>query len=533
MKKKVLAVALTLALVVALLVPALSAVATTGPDVEVTTSTVTAKRGDEITVKVTVTKNDGFFAMVLDVTNSNLVYKSAVLGADFAGKVGLTAGTSLVFDSLALDDMSQPTNVTTTGVLATITFTVKSDAAYGTTDIVAAMQAGGCDVDENDINFTCNKGTLTVACANHVYDNNCDEDCNECGATRTAPHNWNNTYNTDADKHWIVCRDCPATKEEGTHTYTDDCDDSCNVCGYTRTAPHDWQGTLTKDATGHWTACDDCTAKKDFAAHVYDDDCDEDCNICGYVREAPHNWKTYYDSDEDYHWIKCADCTAIKNKAEHTDTYRSVAVMPTLEDKGLFNIYCMDCGFNVGTEEIPVLEKKVEIAKNSFAEFEKGLPSDLTYHCTDGQELADALAEQPEWFCNLVKDAGLELDDIVSVGWLDSLLYYSDIEGDVTITLDISAYTDKFKDLKLYYAKYVEADEKQKLFVVDGQEIKDGVVTFTLPVKDAVYNDFVLTGDAIPTPDGDNFSTVAFAALAAVAMAAVLVIGKKRFALDK
>jgi len=64
----------------------------------------------------------------------------------------------------------------------------------------------------------------------HLYDNACDVDCNECGATR----------------------------EVGAHVYDNACDTSCNVCGAER-------------------AVDD---------HVYDNACDVDCNVCGEVREV-------------------------------------------------------------------------------------------------------------------------------------------------------------------------------------------------------------------------------------------------------
>ena len=83
--------------------------------------------------------------------------------------------------------------------------------------------------------------------AKHIYDNACDKDCNECGATRT-----------------------PAA-----HAYVNACDKDCNVCGAVRTP----------------------------AAHVYDNACDADCSVCGFAR-------TVLDHKDENENGKCDSCGA-------------------------------------------------------------------------------------------------------------------------------------------------------------------------------------------------------------------------------
>ena len=86
------------------------------------------------------------------------------------------------------------------------------------------------------------------ATGEHVYDAACDADCNVCGALRTAA---DHTYEvtvvdptcSTAGAKIHVCVSCgytftdiiPAT---GEHVYDDDCDADCNVCGMMRLAPH-------------------------------------------------------------------------------------------------------------------------------------------------------------------------------------------------------------------------------------------------------------------------------------------------------
>ena len=161
----------------------------------------------------------------------------------------------------------------------------------------------------------------TYASMPHIYDNDCDTTCDNCGYSRTITHNYewvidksetcgetgvkheectvchekrneNTVIDATGNHHygWVVdksetcgeagikheeCTVCHVTRSEntaipatGNHDYDNDCDASCNVCGFERNIEH-----------------------------TYDNDCDEVCNICEHIREVePHyviNEKTH------------------------------------------------------------------------------------------------------------------------------------------------------------------------------------------------------------------------------------------------
>ena len=100
----------------------------------------------------------------------------------------------------------------------------------------------------------------------HVYDNDCDEYCNVCGARRDAKAH---VYSSICDEN---CNVCDAFNEDAAaHTYYNACDAECNVCGKTR----------------------------EVGAHEYTADCDAYCNICGGKRDAAaHAWGEWVVEEE-------------------------------------------------------------------------------------------------------------------------------------------------------------------------------------------------------------------------------------------
>nr|MBQ8890076.1 DNA/RNA non-specific endonuclease [Clostridia bacterium] len=87
----------------------------------------------------------------------------------------------------------------------------------------------------------------------HIYDNACDTDCNECGESREVGEH------TDADGNG-KCDECGIEVEAPAcqHTYDNACDTDCNKCGESR----------------------------EVGEHTYDNACDTDCNECGESREV-------------------------------------------------------------------------------------------------------------------------------------------------------------------------------------------------------------------------------------------------------
>ncbi|MBO5212006.1 MAG: hypothetical protein J6B60_00525 [Clostridia bacterium] len=88
----------------------------------------------------------------------------------------------------------------------------------------------------------------------HAYDNECDIDCNNCGAER----------------------------EFGGHFYENDCDEFCDSCGFYRSTTHIYDNDCDKN-------CNVCEEIRD-ASHKYDNDYDEECNACGALRKTRNGY---------------------------------------------------------------------------------------------------------------------------------------------------------------------------------------------------------------------------------------------------
>ncbi len=136
----------------------------------------------------------------------------------------------------------------------------------------------------------------------HVYDNDCDADCNECGEERTpADHAYDNACDAD-------CYVCGATRIPADHAYDNACDADCNVCGAERTpADHAYDNACDAD-------CNVCGATRIPADHVYDNACDADCNVCGAGRTpADHVYDNACDKS-------CNECGAERTVGDHVYT---------------------------------------------------------------------------------------------------------------------------------------------------------------------------------------------------------------------
>ena len=107
---------------------------------------------------------------------------------------------------------------------------------------------------------TCGKTIVEqniVPVIEHSYDDQCDTNCNVCGATRVVSG----------------------------HVFDHDCDTDCNVCGFTREIEHQ-----------------------------FDNDCDDICNVagCGYARVTYHNYESVGTPSADYATVSvtytCSTC---------------------------------------------------------------------------------------------------------------------------------------------------------------------------------------------------------------------------------
>lgn len=161
----------------------------------------------------------------------------------------------------------------------------------------------------------------------HVYDNDCDKDCNVCAYSgREVEHAASNEYGYDSEIHAKKCPTCGGYYAEEEHKYTNDCDTTCNVCSYERSITHSYGDLLLSDADGHWNACSVCGEKGNFEEHNPGPEATEDsaqvCLDCGYVLEGKKNHEHVYGDyvhNEYQHWRECEadDCDARSDSAGH------------------------------------------------------------------------------------------------------------------------------------------------------------------------------------------------------------------------
>ncbi len=126
----------------------------------------------------------------------------------------------------------------------------------------------------------------------HIYDNDCDTDCNNegCSYTRTTEHV---SEDDDGDCNTaILCSVCDAIITPAMeHSFDNDCDIDCNNegCSYTRTTEH-----VSEDDDGDCNTAILCSVCDAIITHVmehsFDNDCDIDCNNegCSYTRVIEH-----------------------------------------------------------------------------------------------------------------------------------------------------------------------------------------------------------------------------------------------------
>lgn len=149
------------------------------------------------------------------------------------------------------------------------------------------------------------KGYVPVASdEQHVYDNNCDAECNFCGIIREVPHDYANVCDRDCNLCGFI-RQAP-------HLYDSDCDDTCNLCGVRRKAnQHTYDNACDN-------TCNNCGAIREIGdSHIYSDTCDQDCNNCGIKREPPHAYDDEYDDT-------CDTCGAWRDVPERPATITGI-----------------------------------------------------------------------------------------------------------------------------------------------------------------------------------------------------------------
>lgn len=217
----------------------------------------------------------------------------------------------------------------------------------------------------------------------HVFDNNCDPDCNVCGYTRTpSDHVYDHACDT-------TCNECGHEREVEDHHYCSDCDTTCNHCGHTR----------------------------EVGEHVYDHACDDQCNECGHKRTvAEHNWsEDYKNNGEGEHWHYCTHCdirgpreACVYDQKVSEDKYLHTAATNTT--KGVYYYSCV-CG-----EASDTLTYELEKLASGIGYFNRsknydGLPAEIDCRVkSDGELIAEfkKIGESEDKYTTVVpKDAAV------------------------------------------------------------------------------------------------------------------------------
>ena len=195
----------------------------------------------------------------------------------------------------------------------------------------------------------------------HAYDHPCATECYLCGAIREVEHAWYLVNATEPTCSTVglyryKCELCgepymesiPAT---GEHVYDDDSDSECNVCGEVREIEvhvHEWIEKSSKPATctedGQTTLyCPGCgIVMREIVpalGHAYDNDADPDCNNCGEKREVEGECAHEYKTPCDNYCYKCGEW----REAGHV--YQTTAdIAPPCAEHYVKEYVCMNCG---------------------------------------------------------------------------------------------------------------------------------------------------------------------------------------------
>ena len=190
-----------------------------------------------------------------------------------------------------------------------------------------------------------------------------DQLCTVCSYVITARKEHKHTYeaewSNDKVGHWHACtgKTCTMEKDYAAHVYDDDCDPDCNTCGYERENSHtyDTDGWLTTNFA-HWNICSICGEESEHEKHVAGPEASEEeaqvCTICNYELapklEHTHDFGSAYIGNKENHWQEC-DCGELSVPEPH------VWDEGTKSGKKTVTFRCTLCG-----------EEKTEAASSGF-----------------------------------------------------------------------------------------------------------------------------------------------------------------------
>lgn len=164
MKRRILALILSLSMIFTMSAVSMSAVAQTGNG-EITLESVTAENGESVSMDVLFQNNPGIWGMDLRISyDKSALTLTSVENGDFFQDAEWTKGNLnadvyiLSYEASALENIT-----TSSGTLATLNFTVSDTAAAGDYTVTASYNAGDIiNVSFDDINPSITNGKITV-----------------------------------------------------------------------------------------------------------------------------------------------------------------------------------------------------------------------------------------------------------------------------------------------------------------------------------------------------------------------------------
>jgi len=286
--KRTLAIFVSIALMLGMMVVPVTVSAASVATVTVETAPGEVMPGDPVTLAVTIANNPGFtnIEWVIDYDTSRLELKSINTTQSVTVPGFGPVEIPYIKDSFPILNVAHPSKggkgyiasasgepFTNDGTLFTLTFDVKATAAGGNTEVkivsdmfstvdaapvLANYVAGGVKVAHVHGNLTTVPGqtaTCTVNGWKDYYQCSCGKyyadaagqieipDLNvwKLGEGKTTADHVYGDWEMDEEKHWKECV-CLLKSEEGVHNYLDDADTTCEDCGYVRTIDDDTPG---------------------------------------------------------------------------------------------------------------------------------------------------------------------------------------------------------------------------------------------------------------------------------------------------
>ena len=316
--KKIVSIALAIALICFMI--ASTAFANETAVLKVETTTTSVQQGENVVIKISMssntTKNIAAIGFNVDVPDS-FEYVSHTLASGLPENAVYTnrTGTFGCYNGQLSGDFE----------IVTITYKVKEAADAG--DVSVGIKNDDdlsvTDVDDGLVDLTINPCTLTI--------------------TTPHVHQWATEWTSDGTHHWHECTAEGCTLTAGTansekggyaeHNWTAaNCTTAktCSICGKTEGSAlgHDHNGPwVTTDENEHWKVCarEGCNEQLDKAVHnpsawvnVGDGYHHQTCTVC--ERELEHEACTFgqplkYNATS--HWEECTKCGNKQNEAAH------------------------------------------------------------------------------------------------------------------------------------------------------------------------------------------------------------------------